>query len=348
MSAIDVDAHVHESERTFDYFDPEFEQFKPWVTVKKSDDVEFKANDGGVQKEFWVIDGGLFGKEGNISAETTKESREMASIDARLAHMKELQIDVQVLYPTVFLRPVTKNPWAEYALCKAYNRWLADIWKMAPDQLKWAVMPPLLMMDKAEEEIRFGKENGAVGIFLRGAELSMQVDNPYFFRLYKLAEELDLPICFHAATGSFDLYEVYRNGGLARGKLPVVAVCSQLLQSEIPAMFPKLRWGIIEVTAQWIPYILNDMELRFERGRERLSPTALADNNIYVACQVTDDISYVIDYAGEDQIVVGTDYGHGDTSTEIEAVRRLKEEGKVTAAVADKILYDNAKALYGI
>ena len=72
----------------------------------------------------------------------------------------------------------------------------------------------------------------------------------------------------------------------------------------------------------------------------------MADNNIWVACQVTDDIDYVIKYAGETQLVVGTDYGHAATSTEIEAMRKLSADGKVTPEVAAMILEDNARALY--
>ena len=52
--------------------------------------------------------------------------------------------------------------------------------------------------------------------------------------------------------------------------------------------------------------------------------------------------------AGEDNIVIGSDYGHNDTSAEIEALRTIKTKGDVDPRIIDKILYDNAKALYGI
>ncbi|MCZ6610621.1 MAG: hypothetical protein O7A66_11525, partial [Alphaproteobacteria bacterium] len=110
----------------------------------------------------------------------------------------------------------------------------------------------------------------------------------------------------------------------------------------------NLRWGFIEVSAQWIPYVINDLGLRFKRKDRPMSDTILADNNFYVACQATDELDYILPYAGEDQLVVGTDYGHADTSSEIEALRMVKEDGKVSAAVADKILGANARALYGL
>ena len=350
MGAIDADAHVIECEKTFEYIDPEYHDYKPRVMVQKSENVMELDNEGvAAQKEYWVIDGRLQPKEGNIGRNTSKESREMADVNVRLAHMDELDIDVQVLYPTVFLRAWTQDPTAEFAICKSYNRWLADIWSQAPERLKWVVMPPLLSMARTMEELDFAKENGAVGIFLRGLECERRLDNPYFFPLYEKAQELDMPICFHSGNNSFRVRDIYATeGGFGRSKLPVIAAFHSLLMNDIPAKFPNLRWGFIEVSAQWIPYVINDLGLRFKRKGRPMSDTILADNNFYVACQATDELDYILPYAGEDQLVVGTDYGHADTSSEIEALRRVKDDGKVPAAVADKILDANARVLYGL
>jgi len=56
----------------------------------------------------------------------------------------------------------------------------------------------------------------------------------------------------------------------------------------------------------------------------------------------------VLKYAGKDNIVIGFDSGHDDSSSEIAALRAIKEKGEVEPRIIDKILYDNAKALYGI
>ena len=52
----------------------------------------------------------------------------MDDIQARLKHMDGLGVDVQVLYPTIFLRPFTRRPEVELAVTRSYNRWLIDIW----------------------------------------------------------------------------------------------------------------------------------------------------------------------------------------------------------------------------
>ena len=74
----------------------------------------------------------------------------------------------------------------------------------------------------------------------------------------------------------------------------------------------------------------------------------LRQNRIYVACQTDDDLPYVLKYSGEDHLVIGTDYGHNDTSSEILALRKLKEDGTVPPEIVNKILDDNARALYGL
>ncbi len=349
MGSIDADAHVIECERTFDFLEPEFEKHRPLVVRTTDPGRTVTANSGRAQRDFWFIDNRMLPKEGNIGANTERGAREMEDIAGRLRHMDELGIEVQVLYPTVFLRPWTQQPEVEYALCRCYNRWLADIWKQAPARLRWAIMPHLLTMERLREELEFGKTNGACAVYLHGIEHDTALYSERFFPLYRMAEELDLPICFHAGNNSFLLEGMYReDAGFAKAKLPLVATFHQLLLKGIPARFPKLRWGFVEVSAQWIPYALNDLAIRFRRRGQEMSDTIMADNNFYVACQVTDDLDYVLKYAGETQLVVGTDYGHSDTSTEIEAMRKLASDGKVAPHVAARILEDNARALYGL
>jgi predicted TIM-barrel fold metal-dependent hydrolase len=74
----------------------------------------------------------------------------------------------------------------------------------------------------------------------------------------------------------------------------------------------------------------------------------MRENRLYVTCQTDDDLPYILKYSGEDNIVIGSDYGHVDSAAEIDALRSLKNSGEVEPRVIDKILYDNSKALYGL
>ena len=136
--------------------------------------------------------------------------------------------------------------------------------------------------------------------------------------------------------------------GFARFKVPVLSAFHSIVHDGIPQKFPKLRFGFIEVRAQWIPYMVVDLARRFERDNRIQKQNMIRDNHVYVTCQTDDDLPYILKYSGEDNIVIGSDYGHADTSAEIEALRKLKQKGEIEPRVIDKILYDNAKALYGL
>ena len=104
MPTIDADAHIHESDKTWDYMEGSDEKFRP---------VLVGSPDG--QKSFWLIDGSVFRRGGNVNKQIAADVREMRDIEGRLRHMDDLEIDIQVLYPSLFLRPLTKRPEVETA-----------------------------------------------------------------------------------------------------------------------------------------------------------------------------------------------------------------------------------------
>jgi uncharacterized protein len=340
MTIIDADAHVIETDRTWDYMRGEDERYRPQT-------VSVPGPNGST--EMWLMEGRLVSKGPAGVKDTDKATREMDDIDGRLRHMDALGTDVHVLYPTVFLRPVAQRSAAEVALYKAYNRWLADVWARGHNRLRWAVMLPWSNPEVCLDEMRFAKENGACAIFMRGIEEERLPSDPYYFPMYELAAELDLPICVHAANGNFDLHDLFsEDTGFWRFKLPGVTAFHNVIMKGIPDRFPKLRFGFVELSAQWVPYAVHDMTRRMERQGRQVKENLLRDNRIYVACQTDDDIPYVLKYAGEHNLVMGTDYGHADTSSELEALKRLKHIEGVGDKAASLILGDNAAALYGL
>ena len=130
MPVIDADAHVVESERTWDFMDPSDMQFRP--TLMGS------AESG---RQFWFIDGKIRGLARSVlsakkledisqatgrNVVTTQAARDMEDTEGRLLHMDELEIDIQVLHSTIFIQQIADRPEVEVAVCRAYNRWMAD------------------------------------------------------------------------------------------------------------------------------------------------------------------------------------------------------------------------------
>ena len=353
MAVIDSDAHVLEIEHTWDFLDESEQQFRPALVSP--------AGKPG-QQQYWLIDGRVKRapqpkQTANINPlrhgdhiPTPDESRFMLEVGARVRHMDELGTDVQVLYPTLFIEPITERPDVELALSRSYNRWLAEIWAEGKGRLRWAAVPPLLSMDLAREELRFAKDHGACAIFMRGLETGdRRLSDPYLFPLYEEASDLDLPICIHTGNGSRALMDLSDSGtGFTRFKLVGVDAFHNVLYHNIPDRFPKLRFGFVELSSQWVPYVLHDLRRRVEQEGRSLNEDILRDNHVYVACQTDDDLLTVIRYVGDDNLVIGTDYGHTDTSSELHALQRLQDECGLPPESARKIVDDNARVLYGL
>jgi uncharacterized protein len=348
VPTIDADAHVIETDRTWAFLEEHEQQYRPAALVVRD------ADGQGNMREVWRIGRRVMPRRAFAVERTgtSEETRELASIEARLRHMDELGVDVHVLYPTLFLNPVTTVPEVEAALYKSYNRWMSEIWEKGHGRLHWAVLAPTLTLPLALAEMHRGKERGACAVMLRGSEGNRVLSDPYFYPLYEEAIRLDMPVCIHAGNGSFLIEDLYAADGAAisRSKLPALGAIHDIILSGLPERFPRLRFGMIETSASWVPYLCHDLEARLEKMYDRrIDRTAiLRDNHIWVACQTNDDIPYVLRYAGGDRLVIGSDYGHADTASELEALRKLKGSVGLPADVVERILDDNARALYGL
>jgi hypothetical protein len=120
------------------------------------------------------------------------------------------------------------------------------------------------------------------------------------------------------------------------------------MMSEVPRLFPKLRFHWAEAAAQWIPYVVKDLRRRWGAIGKETPENPLKEYRQFVSCQTDDDVDYILKYAGEDNITIGTDYGHNDQSTEVEALRNLKKLGTISETQYGKISYHNPKALFAL
>jgi predicted TIM-barrel fold metal-dependent hydrolase len=56
----------------------------------------------------------------------------------------------------------------------------------------------------------------------------------------------------------------------------------------------------------------------------------------------------VLKYAGENCLMIGSDYGHADNASELLALAKLKESAEIEPRMIDKILYHNPAKFYGL
>jgi len=160
-----------------------------------------------------------------------------------------------------------------------------------------------------------------------------------------------LAIAVHIANGNKDYCDFYRPfpaNTVPMFRVPTIIACFTYFMSEVPQLFPKLRWGFIEASSEWIPWIYREVEIRYRATGRKFSKDLFQDNNVFVTCQTNDDIAHILNFSGEHSLVIGTDYGHTDSASEVDAITEFNRLEEITPAVKEKILCHNPKTLYAL
>jgi predicted TIM-barrel fold metal-dependent hydrolase len=94
--------------------------------------------------------------------------------------------------------------------------------------------------------------------------------------------------------------------------------------------------------------VLHEAKNRFKTLGRKWPENPMREFGMYVTCENSDDLAYIVKEAGHDNLVIGTDYGHTDTSSDVDAIRIFRERTDLTDEVKQKILSDNSRALYSL
>lgn len=353
LRVIDSDTHVDETEATWEYIPANGQEFKPTPVGD--------IRPGG--RRHWLIDGLKFTRPSrdDTITKTTVVTRELLDVPARLRHMDELGVEVQVIYPTIFLQNMAERPEAELSITRSYNRWLADRTAQSGGRLRWIFVPSPRNLETTVADLRWARDHGTCGVLKKDdREADHNIYEPYFFPLYEEAERLNVPICVHSGSGrSQALVTAVRgddNPGFSRlGEARVADGIYEIIAANVPAKFPKLRFGAIEAGASWLPLIAHKLRRGITRAHlftnERPRDVSFEGNRLYVTCHVDEDFPMLLRCISEDNLLVGSDYSHHDFSQEIDFTSSLQELAYQEILSPDaprKIMYENPKTFYGL
>lgn len=124
-------------------------QYAP-ATVVQSKSGEARAALNGIVKRFWVVENKLQPRAVRDDVHhPPRVARELEDLDVRLRDMDRMGVDIQVIFPTFFIRyNNSSNPESDVALTTAYNRWIAERCAPTNGRLRWAAVLPLLDLDR--------------------------------------------------------------------------------------------------------------------------------------------------------------------------------------------------------
>ena len=253
----------------------------------------------------------------------------------------------------------------------AHNRWLVDFCNRFPERRAGIGQIFIHDIDHAIEDVIWCKENGLRGGILLptippDVDWIKPLNHPDYDRLWKVCEDLEVPINCHGGTGG-PSYAPLPSSALIM--IAEVAHHSRrpllfLLLSGVFERFPKLKFIMTEQGCAWLPPLLEQLdgilkavrdkgaigELRFKP--EHILPrsaTEYVQQNVWmgVSFPSRSDVMATREVLGIEKFMWGSDFPHDEGTSPYtrEHLRQLFFDWP--EADIRKVLAENAADVYG-
>jgi predicted TIM-barrel fold metal-dependent hydrolase len=224
-----------------------------------------------------------------------------------------------------------------YAASRALTRGIIEFCAADPRLLP-VTFVPLAVPERAIAEVSFALDAGVKGVTISPLPPpTHSISHPSLHPLYAHLEERGVPLLFHVegdaprkiASGfSLNGWEGqtdFHGGGENFTGLRYMAVShwveialAALVFDQVLQKFPRLRVGVIELGAAWVPAWLERLEIvkdTFGRTEGRigglpLRPTEYVRRQIRITPYPTENVGRLIDRAGADLFMFSSDYPH--------------------------------------
>jgi predicted TIM-barrel fold metal-dependent hydrolase len=224
-----------------------------------------------------------------------------------------------------------------YAASRALSRGIVEFCSVDPRLLPVTFIP-LTVPARAIAEARFALDAGVKGVTISPLPpATHSITHPSLHPLYAALEERGVPLIFHvegdaprkAAPGftksGWEGQTDFHGGGENFTGLLYMAVShwvevalAALIFDHVLEKFPRLRVGVIELGAVWVPAWLERLEIvkdTFGRTESRigslpLRPSEYVRRQVRVTPYPTEDVGRLIDRAGPELFMFSSDYPH--------------------------------------
>jgi predicted TIM-barrel fold metal-dependent hydrolase len=222
-----------------------------------------------------------------------------------------------------------------YAAAQAHNRMM--VWFCSVDRRFLGTgYVPLADFDRAIVTAREAIDLGCKALLIPSrCPVGHSPSHIAFDPIWAMAQEAGLPILFHVG-GEEKLNPDYFNNGLPRVKdfhggeenftsvsympIPhsVMLTLAALIIDGVLDRFPRLKFGAIELGADWVPGWMRSMDsaaLAFIKNEDRLKklsakPSEIVRRQVRATPYPHEDVGWIIANAGEEVCLFSSDYPH--------------------------------------
>jgi len=284
---------------------------------------------------------------------------------ARLVDMNADGIEGAVLYTSQGLSLFKISDGAYQAACfRAYNDWMAEYCSHAPSRLAGIALISLFDIPTAVRELERCHALGLRGAMIWGRPPeSIPFSSERYEPFWQAASDFRMPLSLHIGSGGdqgakerADSEQPYWHNMDALISLPSEVQCAltTLAFSGALERHPGLMFISAEYDFGWVPYFLQNLDRLYQRWSPMLGLNLTAPPSDYIKRQVR--MTFIRDRAGLSMVSAGLlsadtamwcdDYPHGAST--FPNSRSFVDETMADLSVAhrQKIIYDNAAALY--
>jgi predicted TIM-barrel fold metal-dependent hydrolase len=295
----------------------------------------------------------------------------------RLEHMDEYGVIAQVLYPNIGVFQVNEyigmkaDPQLVLECVQAYNDFLVDFGRVAPERYVPLMTVPFWNLDAAITELHRSHATGHKGVVFpaRMEDFNLPpLSHAHWDPFWSEVQDMDLSINFHIGSGNIPMFGTDNSGkhlnyawtGSMLFFLNANAITS-LIFGGVCQRFPRLKFVSVESGVGWVPFLLEGMDWQFhnagahlEHPELELLPSEYFARQIY-SCFWFERASAraAIEQLGADHVMFETDFPHSTGITPGPASAAMAPRDHLRVALAGmpdesirKVLHDNAAALY--
>jgi predicted TIM-barrel fold metal-dependent hydrolase len=264
-----------------------------------------------------------------------------------------------------------------YGFARAHNRSMLDFCSVDPRLLATGYVPLrdfARAADMAGEVIEMG---GRALLVASGCPRGHAPSHTGLDPVWARAEEAGLPVVFHVggghrlADGKLLDEDYFENGGpavpdfhggdenfrsvdyMAIPTAPMQTLATLIFDGVLDR-FPRLRFGVIEQGASWVPSWMRFMDSAFDAFRRReerlqklsLRPSEFVRRQVRVTPYPAEDVGWIIDNSGEEICLFSSDYPHVEGGRN--PIKRFEESlGQTSEAQRQRFYFDNFVDLMG-
>jgi len=361
MKIIDADAHVIESEATWQHLDRAFHARRPVPVVMPRDTSFLDWNTA------WVIDRQIrhFGATpipGNALAERKAYPagvQQLTDVAGRVAAMDRMQVDKQLIHPSFVLAILTEDPELEAALYRSYNTFMSEACRASGGRIFFNAVVPYRRPDLAVAEIRrLKKMGGMASVLVRGIEWDKPLDHTDHYPIFEEVSRQGLPIVVHLGIGSPSMYRMFDGAThppaerktfyppRSRRLLSTLTVqygFYNLMEGTLIDDFPNIKWVFLEGGGcTWMAAAVLTIA---RSGKENVFEYFRA-GRVLVGCEPNDDINYTAKVLGSDALLVSSDMPHFDEAAHDNVAEEFLERGDLSPSLLQKMFVANAERTF--